>query len=48
MNFKIDENLPAEIVPGEGFAGTADSTLVERAQSQGRLLIVTPRGIRIR
>ena len=39
MNFKIDENLPAGIVPGEGLAGTPDSTLVERAYSEGRVLL---------
>jgi predicted nuclease of predicted toxin-antitoxin system len=58
MNFKIDENLPAEIagdlrvaghdadtVAGEGLAGTPDSTLVERAHSEGRVLLTMDKGI---
>jgi len=58
MRFKLDENLPAELVVDlraagheaqtaaeEGLTGAADSVLVERARTEGRVLLTMDKGI---
>lgn len=58
MKFKLDENLPAELladlraagheaesVPDEGITGAVDSTLLQKARSEGRVLLTLDRGI---
>ena len=59
MRFKLDENLPAELVVDlraagheaqtvaeEGLTGVADSVLVERARTEGRVLLTMGQGHR--
>lgn len=58
MRFKIDENLPGDLVAdlraqghetdtvaGEGLAGAADRTILEGARSEGRILLTLDKGI---
>ncbi len=58
MRFKVDENLPSELlddlraagheaetVPDEGMAGAADSILLERVRTEGRVLLTMDKGI---
>jgi predicted nuclease of predicted toxin-antitoxin system len=58
MKFKVDENLPVELladlraaghealtVPEEGITGSPDSTLMERVQVEGRVLLTMDKGI---
>jgi len=53
MRFKIDENLPAEVAgdprawgyEAETVAGAADGRVVERARTEGRVLLTLDKGI---
>lgn len=58
MKFKVDENLPVELLADlrvaghqaetlaeEGLAGAPDPTVMERVQSEGRVLLKMDQGI---
>jgi predicted nuclease of predicted toxin-antitoxin system len=58
MKFKLDENLPLELladlrsaghqaqtVPEEGITGSPDSTLMDRVQGEGHVLLTMDKGI---
>jgi predicted nuclease of predicted toxin-antitoxin system len=58
VKFRLDENLPAELVADlrraghtaqtvhqEGLTGSCDSTLLERAHSEERVLLTLDRGL---
>lgn len=58
MKFKLDENLPSELVAelsaaghdvetvlGEGLVGALDETVLDRARTEGRVLLTLDKGI---
>lgn len=44
MKFKLDENIPVEL-HDERIAGATDEVILERARSEGRVLLTMDKGI---